>query len=216
MALPTEGGATARLLVLFAYYHSHGDGKSGLAFHQTFLKGLQGKTTPHQTLNEPGLSTCETSSAELPKPMEQGGKLTLSWSYLLSPLLGAYLPSFLASMLGVRASAVAQEGSIWNGKDLSFDPNNFQTGLVMVSIEYGTMHAALQHCRGRQASFTGLLNHLIARSISSALGPDHSEKLFASQIVVDLRRLCHGVHGDRIMTNCVSAYNETIPAPSKS
>jgi hypothetical protein len=32
----------ARLLVLFTNYHSHGDGRSGLAFHNSFYQGLEG------------------------------------------------------------------------------------------------------------------------------------------------------------------------------
>lgn len=213
MALPSGDGATARLLVVFAYYHSHGDGKSGLAFHRSFVEGLHDAA---QEPNKPVPRLCKTSSAGLPPPMEETGKLTLSWSYLLSPLLGAYLPSFLASMLGMRASAIAQDGRIWCGKDLSFDPSNFRTGLAMITIDHKTMHAALQRCRARQASFTGLLTHLIARSICSTLGPEHSKKAFASQIVVDLRRLFNGAYSDNTMMNCVSAYNETILAPSTS
>lgn len=219
-SLPSERelDSTARFLILFAYYHSHGDGKSGLAFHRTFLEGLRNAdpSTYVPIASWRDLFICKTSSAGLPPPMEEAGKLTLSWSYLLSPLLGAYLPGFLASMLGVRASAVAQDGGIWCGKNLSFDPSSFKTGLVMVTIDHNTMQAILQRCKARHVSFTGLLTHLIARAISSTLGPDNSSKAFASQIVVDLRRLFNGTYSDNTMMNCVSAYNETIPAPSTS
>lgn len=199
--------SATRLMVLFAYYHSHGDGKSGLAFQRTFLEGLHDNDALERaddTISQ-GLS--------LPPPMEQAGKLSLSWSYLLSPLLGAYLPDFLATLLGFRASAVAQGSDIWCGRDLSFDPNNFRTGLAIVTINHNTMQDILQRCKARHTSFTGLLNQLIARSLQAVLSPDHSSKAFASQIVVDLRRLCQGAYTDNSMANCVSAYNETIPSP---
>ena len=205
-SLSARDGAATRLLVLFAYYHSHGDGKSGLAFHRTFLKGLQDAATSEQA--------DKLSSKRLPLPMEEAGKLSLSWSYLLSPVLGAYLPSFVATLLGFRASAVAQDNGIWCGKDLSFDPNDFRTGLVMVTIDNDIMQNVLQRCRARQTSFTGILNQLIAKALYAELGPEHASKAFATQIVVDLRRLFQGTFSDESMVNCVSAYNETIPSPA--
>jgi hypothetical protein len=40
-ALPHgEASGKSRLLVLFTNYHSHGDGRSGLAFQDSFHKGL--------------------------------------------------------------------------------------------------------------------------------------------------------------------------------
>jgi hypothetical protein len=210
LALPGRDDSAARLLVLFAYYHSHGDGKSGLSFHQTLLEGLQDATTMEQENDR----LCGSSPRLFPPPMEEAGKLSLSWSYLLSPLLGEYLPTFLATMLGFRASAVAQDSGVWCGKDLSFDPENFRTGLVVMTIDHSTINDALKSCKARQVSLTGLLNQLIARSLHSALGPDHSANAFASQIVVDLRHLMDGTYDNRIMTNCVSAYNETISSRS--
>jgi hypothetical protein len=206
MPLPARDGAAIRLLVLFAYYHSHGDGKAGLAFHRTFFERLQDGNVSEQS--------DKVFSIRLPPPMEEAGKLSLSWSYLLSPLLGAYLPSFLATMLGVRASAVAQENGVWCGEDLSFDPNNFRTGLTMVIIDHSTLRNALQRCKARQTSFTGLLNQLIARALHAELGPHHTSKVFASQIVVDLRHLFQGAFSNESMTNCVSAYNGTVTSPS--
>jgi hypothetical protein len=214
-ALPAkDGGSAARLLALFAYYHSHGDGKSGLSFHQTLFEGLHDATTIEGETIEPIDMLCGSSPRLFPPPMEEAGKLSLSWSYLLSPLLGVYLPTFLATMLGFRASAVAQDSEIWSGKDLSFDPNNFRTGLKVMTIDHSTINDALKRCKARNVSFTGLLNQLITRSLNAALGPDHSDMAFASQIVVDLRRLMNGAYDNGIMMNCVSAYNETIPSKS--
>jgi len=204
-SLPDQDGSTARVLVLFAYYHSHGDGKSGLAFHRSFLEGLQDEAAR----KEAG----EMSFSRLQPSMEEVGKLSLSWSYLLAPLLGLYLPNFLATMLGFRASAVSPKDDIWGGKDFCFDPNDFRTGLAMVTIDHDTMQNALQRCRSRQTSFTGLLNQLIAKALHAELGPEHASKAFVTQIVVDLRRLFPGKFSDETMMNCVSAYYETIASP---
>jgi hypothetical protein len=204
MSLPSGQGLATRLLALFAYYHSHGDGKSGLAFHQTFLEGLNEKSTPDQVARD---KFCEPCSKPLPPPMEKAGNLSLSWSFLLSPLIGAYMPSILASMLGFRASWIAQSSDIWHGKDLTFDPNDFRTGLIMLTIDHDTMRNALQRCKARQTTFTSLLNHLIARSLSENV----SAEAFAAQIVVNLRHLFQDTYANNTMTNSVSAYNETVP-----
>jgi hypothetical protein len=204
ISLPSGQGSATRLLALFAYYHSHGDGKSGLAFHQTFLEGLNEKSTPDRVARD---QSCEPCSTPLPPPMEKAGNLSLSWSFLLSPLIGAYMPSFLASMLGFRASWIAQSSDTWHGKDLTFNPNDFRTGLIMLTIDHNTIRNALQRCKARQTTFTGLVNHLIARSLSENV----SAQAFAAQIVVDLRHLFQDTYANNTMTNSVSAYNETVP-----
>ena len=105
--VPLSSGVTSgqsRLLVLYSNYHSHGDGRSGLAFHNTFHAGLvKHLGQADQTQGSIG-STCKASSKPLLPPIEEGGQLTLSWSYLLSPLLGTYLPTSIASFLGIRTS----------------------------------------------------------------------------------------------------------------
>jgi hypothetical protein len=197
-------GSSTRLLALFAYYHSHGDGKSGLAFHQAFFECLNAISMPDQVASE---QVCEPCSKPLPPPMEKAGKLSLSWSFLLSPVIGVYMPTFLASMLGFRASWIAQNNDIWRGEDLTFDPMDFRTGLTMLTVGSETMRNALQRCKARQTTFTGLLNHLITRALSENVPAE----AFAAQIVLDLRHLFGGAYEKNTMINCVSAYSETVP-----
>lgn len=208
--LTSSSGAAVRLLVLFAYYHSHGDGKSGLAFHRTFLDGLnEAYQMVSRTSREVDYES-EPSMAPLPPPIEEAGNLSLSWSYLLSPLLGEYLPSFIATRLRFRASSVAQDDSTMRGTDLTFDPDSFRTGLETLTINHETLRKVLQHCKARKTTFTGLLNQVIARSLSTSLETE-PVKAFASQIVIDLRHILPDSYTDNTMANCVSAYNETIP-----
>jgi hypothetical protein len=90
---------------------------------------------------------------------------------------------------------------------ITFNPNDFRTGLIMLTIDHNTIRNALQRCKARQTTFTGLLNHLIARSLSENV----SAQAFAAQIVVDLRHLFQDTYANNTMTNSVSAYNETVP-----
>ncbi|GAB7327942.1 hypothetical protein MBLNU13_g11711t2 [Cladosporium sp. NU13] len=147
-------------MVFFAYYHSHGDGKSGLAFHRSFLEGLQDKAAVKQA-SDMFTSRRQTS-------MKEAGKLSLSWSPMLAPLLGVYLPVFLANMFGFRASATPPDDSIWCGKDFCFDPNDFP-----LQIQTNLIHRPFEPA-DRQ---------------STKRDPEHAWKTFAPQIVVDLRRL---------------------------
>lgn len=201
----------SKLFVVFAYCHSHGDGKSGLAFNNSFLRGLSQYFSQAHDNSIPIDFTCEPPLNDLLPPIEKAGKLSLSWSFLLSPLLGEYLPTSLASLLGIRASWLPQNGNIWRGQRLTFDPDNFCTGVVVLSIDSATMSGLLQNCKAQQTTFTGVLNHVIARSLSASNNKAISANLFTSQIPVSMRHLFNGVYPDDSMTNCASVYNETIP-----
>ncbi|CAD0101108.1 unnamed protein product [Aureobasidium mustum] len=160
---PQEDSSTQRLFILFAYYHSHGDGKSALAFHKTFLQGLNG---PKSNLTES--STCETPSTPLPPTIEQAGKLSISWSYLLSPLFGAYLPESVARLFGLRASTTPKSADAWKGIKASFDHSTFSTGLDFFNVPHTTMGKTLELCRAHDVKFTSLLHQLVVRALSEA------------------------------------------------
>ncbi|KAM0716785.1 hypothetical protein Q7P37_008230 [Cladosporium fusiforme] len=208
---PQSSSGHSRLLVLFAYYHSHGDGKSGLAFHRSFLEALSRSSTQTPDHSSPDDLVCEPPANDLLPPVEEAGKLSLSWSYLLSPLLGAYLPDSLASLLGIRATWLPQDGNIWRGKKLTFDPEDFQTGIVVLSVDHDTMRGALQHCKSQQATFTGVLSQLIVRNLGASDTESMSADVFTSQIAVSMRHLFCDVYSEDSMTNCVTGYSESIP-----
>lgn len=207
---PGENSAPTRLLVLFAYYHSHGDGKSGLAFHKSFLRGLSQQSAMYFDPSSSVSFICEPPANTLLPPIEEAGKLSLSWSYLLSPLIGAYLPTSIASLLGIRATWIPQGGNVWRGRDLTFDPSNFVTGLVSLSIDPTTMRGALGCCKAQRATFTGVLTQLIVRVLSASKSEADAADIFTSQIAVNMRHLFNGAYSDDSMTNCVTGYSETI------
>ncbi|THY42965.1 hypothetical protein D6C99_07259 [Aureobasidium pullulans] len=188
-SLPGQG-STQRLFILFAYYHSHGDGKSALAFHKTFLQGLNQESDVGDNF------LCETPSVPLPSTIEQAGKLSISWSYLLSPLFGAYLPEAVVKSLGLRASTTPKSADAWTGKRVPFNRDTFSTGLEFFSVPHQTTHAALRLCRAHDVKFTGLLHQLIVRALSEALPSDPDIGSFVASTVVDLRPLLNGIGAD--------------------
>ena len=207
-----SGGSSgqSRLLVLYSNYHSHGDGRSGLAFHTSFYAGLAKHFAQANKDFESIDPVCEAPTKPLLPPIEEGGKMTLSWSYLLSPLLGTYLPTSIASFLGIRTSWLTQEVGIWRGKKTTFDPANHTTGLVLLTIEASTMSKVLEQCRAKSTTFTGLLEHLIARSLVAYDGGALTESAFNTGIAIDMRHLFGDRYSRGSMMNCVTGYSELV------
>jgi hypothetical protein len=209
--LRTNGAsAESRLLVLFSNYHSHGDGRSGLAFHNSFHAGLVkhfGQTNKEYESIE---STCEAPTKPLLPPIEEGGKMTLSWSFLLTPLIGTYLPAPIASFFGIRDSWLTQEAGIWRGKQTTFDEANHVTGLVLLIIDATTISKVLKQCRANKATFTGLLEHLIVRSLVAPDGGAITLDAFNTGIAVDMRHLFGDRYSGGSMLNCVTGYSELV------
>ncbi|KAM0719503.1 hypothetical protein Q7P37_003632 [Cladosporium fusiforme] len=207
---PNEISGLSRLLVLFTNYHSHGDGRSGLAFQDSFHKGLSRylmQASKDQQLVE---TICETPNKPLLPPIEEGGKLTLSWSYLLSPLLGTYFPKPIVSWLGIRDSWLQSEDGIWRGEKTFFEPTKHSTGLVLINIEASIMDRVLQRSRERSTTFTGLLQHLIARSLAATSGFEGSNLAFNAGVAIDMRHLFEGLYTRGSMMNCVTGHSELV------
>ena len=211
--VPLKSGGPSgqsRLLVLYSNYHSHGDGRSGLAFHTSFHAGLVKHIGQANNDYKSIDSVCEAPTKPLLPPIEEGGKMTLSWSFLLSPLLGTYLPTSIASFLGIRTSWLTHEANIWRGKQTTFDPANHTSGLVLLTIEATTMSKILEQCRAKSTTFTGLLHHLISRSLVAPDGGAVTENAFNTGIAIDMRHLFGGRYSRASMMNCVSGYSELV------
>jgi hypothetical protein len=140
--------------------------------------------------------------------------MTLSWSYLLSSLLGTYLPKSMFSFLGLRDSWLSSETSIWRGEKTRFDPENHSTGLVLITIDCRIKEKLLQQCRANRTTFTGLLQHLIARSLTSPEGGGIDASALLAGVAIDMRHLFPDKYSAASMMNCVTGYSELIPSPS--
>jgi hypothetical protein len=209
-----EGTGAARLLVLFTNYHSHGDGRSGLAFHNSFLQGLGEYISQDNEKRDVIDTIIKAPTTSLLPPIEEGGRMTLSWSYLLSPLLGTYLPKSVVSFLGLRDSWLSSENNIWRGGKTRFDPGNHSTGLVLITIDCGIKEKLLQQCRANKTTFTGLLQQLIARALIAPDGGDVNTDAFLAGVAIDMRHLFPSVYSNASMMNCVTGYSELLPSLS--
>ncbi|KAJ6109346.1 alcohol acetyltransferase [Penicillium sp. IBT 16267x] len=195
---PTAPG-TQRMYVIFAYSHSHGDGKSGLAFHKTFLEGLQ---TAHELYDQSPVY--QPPASPIPPPLEQACNLKITWSYLLLNLFGGYMPTSVCNLLDFPAPATTHT---WTGKEMCYDPENFHTGSEALLVNKSLLDATLRVCRKHEVRFTGFFNHLILHILDTIL-PHDATRTFLGQIVVDLRPLVP-VYTANEMVNCVSALYES-------
>ncbi|KAK6008679.1 hypothetical protein QM012_000582 [Aureobasidium pullulans] len=199
-----EQSEKSRYLILFGYYHSHGDGKSGLAFHKTLLSGLKQAESADCAYDDDPKFT--SPSKPLLPTLEMAGKLSISWSYLLSPLLGAYLPAFIANPLGIRASATPEAEDQWAGNKTFFEPDQYQTRLEVISIGHSDVQKILQKCRKHDVKLTGVLHQIIVQALSKELPPEKAG-CFVSQTAVDLHSHLNGIADDD-MALCPTAYYE--------
>jgi hypothetical protein len=166
--------------VVFHYSHSVGDGKSGIAFHQSFSRALM---TDRGGENDKIPLELHTGTTELPPAMEP---LPISWSYLLSAVIKEYLPPRLRLLSRIPPI----ETSAWTGSSMTFVPSTFESCLQEVRLQARDLDNVLQQCRKAQIKLTGLLNVLLARSLSRELksvGMEHEALI--SSTAISLRHL---------------------------
>lgn len=169
-----------RCFIAFSYSHALGDGLSGCAFHRTFLEALQ----------EQRLETdlkCKPARKALSPPFDTPENLPISWSYLLSPFLGVYLPKWLSALLGFRGEMNATTPSTWTGTPIFYDADTLRTGVEMISIARDMVDDALKLCRINGAKLTGLLHQLILDALSECLPQPHEFDRFGVGTAINMR-----------------------------
>ncbi|KAF7187581.1 hypothetical protein HII31_10920 [Pseudocercospora fuligena] len=191
--------------VAFACSHNLMDGMSGYAFHKTFLRSLK----------NPKLELVQASSIyEVPhelKPLPpMDSHLSISWSFLLGPVIKEYFPSSISKLLGLNSEIPV---SAWLGASkrppLSSDSTFPPTSVHLTSVPASILKKTLSACKNHSTRLTALLNHLFARALSRALSKrSQNHTTFLAQTAIDLRRAIG--QGENEMGNYVSAITETI------
>ena len=180
VALSSQDPSWERCFITFAYSHSHGDGKSGLLFHRTFLEGLN--RVNFSTIT----SVMQLSPKPLPTPLDDS--LRISWSYLLGPLFGHYLPAFIPKLLGMPTAITPVTSTTWTGVPMFHYPNTFHTCMEIIYIDGEVLNNALVTCRKHNAKLTAFMHQAILAALQKHL-PD---KDFVSQTPIDLRKCLPG------------------------
>jgi hypothetical protein len=193
--------AATRFWVGFSYSHSHGDGKSALAFHHALLRGLQdARSTTSNAIDAPTIETKDVPP--LPPSFEAVADLKISWSYLLSPVLSVYLPQSVSASLGLK-SGLNFDPDAWIGKPCLHDAAGYQTGVDILSISNQVISATLDYGRSKGAKFSGILHQAIVYGLSKQLTAGNKKPKFSSLTSLNLRDLVPA-YGDNDMINCFS------------
>ncbi|KAK4207862.1 alcohol acetyltransferase [Rhypophila decipiens] len=176
-----------RYFIAFEYSHAIGDGPSGIAFHRTLFSALKKsvfyyKANPSSdlapqlleeavgpTTNQTGMivKPCEKL---FPQAFDTPERLRISWGFLLAPLLGAILPSFVGNLLGLKAQASSTNEGTWTGTPCFFDPKyGAQSKVVLVSIPSEDVNNVIREARKHGAKLTGVIHCLVVRALGRAL-----------------------------------------------
>lgn len=168
----------SEVFVAFDCSHTLGDGPTGQAFHRTFLEGLclthvataSGVTIPEFTL---------------PEPFDTPARLPISWSFLLAPILAAYIPAFISRLLGFKMQVSTTDEGTWAGAPMFFDPA-VRSKIHLREIESSVLKKALQATRSHDAKLTATFQQLIVRALAKELSDTRSTN-FVTQTAINMR-----------------------------
>lgn len=203
-------GPSKSFHVAFASSHALADGMSGFLFHKTFLEAL--REPPHLAFDADPVFEPSTQRT-LPPALEQAGNLTITWSFLIGPLLGEFCPVWLARMLGVSKEN-PDSNPPWCGpaiRPARTSTNSLvKTAVHVTAVPPELLQSALAACRKHDARLTGLLNHLMCRALARSLRSRGKQyERFVTETAIDLRR-CLPADIQESMGNFVSAVTETV------
>ncbi|PIA98758.1 hypothetical protein CB0940_03753 [Cercospora beticola] len=197
----------------FSCSHGLADGRSGQAFHATFLETLQNLSSYDQDIDEDTILPTTKQWNPVP-PMEKVGNLTISWKFLLGPLANEYFPKAVTRFLGL---AEEQVEDLWLGAKekpaLPEEGELLATGVRVVSVSAEVLELVLARARMHDAKLTGLVSFLIARALARSLQRrEQNYSSFLAALPIDMRRALGKGQGQ--IANYVSNIVETVTIPS--
>lgn len=150
--------------VSFCFHHAYADGKGGYIFHGALLRALNSAARAAE-LQKHILQL--PASPVLPPAMETLIPFRLSWAFILRTawaeiLFPVLVPPFLRRLLRLEPSDAEIP---WTGMPIdASNPTMHLRALFRVDDE-AWLRRLLAQCRGHEASLTGLLHALVARSL---------------------------------------------------
>ncbi|KAK5111997.1 hypothetical protein LTR62_004531 [Meristemomyces frigidus] len=207
-ALPIKSAAEpATFIAAFSYSHALADGPSGLFFHRALSDALEKCDGP--TPDDGESFTVPSNIPPLAPALDRTVSFVISWSFLLRPLLNEFLPTWLATRLGVDT----KDAAVWTGisvrPSLPDSGNLLPTELCFRQVSHSGLQRTVQTCRKHGARLTGLLTVVVARSLGQALrarGHDYGKLLVT--LPINLRRCISD--SQSVIANYPSAIEEIV------
>jgi hypothetical protein len=178
---------------------------SAIAFHRTFLDALQDESVVQESDKQDLMHS--QSFRPLSPPFDTKANLPISWTFLLSPLLGVYLPASFGFGLNFITPTT------WTGSSTFYDLEKYQVGVQIGSIDAATVREVLGACRAHGSKITGLIHQLIVAALSELLPEGYDN--FAAQTAINMRDAV-GVSNDEMglyVAGDVEILNRTHPSP---
>ena len=181
VVLPLEHGC----FIAFVFSHAIGDGRTGVAFHQSLLWAIR---NPKNATERQG-DLIRVPSTRFPGPFDTPERLPISWSFLLSPLIAAIIPDFLSKLLGIRASASPTNSGTWVGSDCptADELHLVQSNLIVRKIDGPKFEKILCIVKNRNAKFTGVFIQCVFRALWRNLPSKGNITNLVSQVAIDMR-----------------------------
>ncbi|KAJ5484327.1 Alcohol acetyltransferase [Penicillium expansum] len=175
-----------KFTVAFVYHHAIGDGTSGKAFHQTFLRALGAMDSSDQTK-----SIIKSPQLPLLPNIERVHPMSLSLFYLAKKI-------FQAKIYSRRPTG------LWTGSKILVPS---QTRLRLVPFSKLLVGAIRDRCRQEGTTITALLQTIVARSIFAHIPPEFTQ--LACTGAISSRRWLPDVITDESVGVWVQDYEET-------
>lgn len=167
-----EADAQLSLDISFCFHHAYADGKGGYILHAALLRALNAAAAARPAelrahiLQLPG-------SPVLPPAMETLIPFRLSWAFILRTVWAELLypilvPAFLRRLLRLEPTSDAELP--WTGMPIDASNPKMHLRAVFRVDDEATLRRILARCRGHEASLTGLLHALVARSLVRIMG----------------------------------------------
>ncbi|KAK9853453.1 uncharacterized protein MYU51_006575 [Penicillium brevicompactum] len=144
--------------VVFVFHHAIGDGTSGKAFHQTFLRALDSIGDSEKTK-----SIIQSPSNPLLPNIERISSMSLSFLYLAKKLFQVKVYS-------------RRPPGLWSGSKI-LGPS--QTRVRLVPFSKLLVSAVRDICRAQKTTITALLQTVVARALFANI-PDSFTRLFCT------------------------------------
>ncbi|KAF3400177.1 hypothetical protein F1880_008116 [Penicillium rolfsii] len=177
LCILTDPGNERQFTAAFVYHHALGDGTSGKAFHQTFLRALDSA----QSENSETKSIVQSPSTPLLPNIEQIHPMPLSFLFLAKKIFQAKVYSY-------------RDPGLWSGGKIQKEG---KTHVRLVPFAKKLVTSLRRACRLEETSITALLQTAFARALFAHL-PAHYTSLNCTG-AISCRRWLPDIITDEVM-----------------
>lgn len=205
--------ASDRCFICFSYSHIIGDGSAGRNFHASLLTAI--RSSRHAPA---GASIVSASPGQsFPPAFDTPKNITISWPYLLRPLLGSILPDKVAVKWGLTASAASSDAGTWTGRPTPPTLADAQpcSGLAIFEIPADHIASVITLARRHDAKLTSVVQQILVEAFGAALGQRGLSSGVTDMLIrTDISLRPAAGLPDTEPGNCVSEMMSKVPLPT--